>query len=100
MDRTTFIERVEREIMGYHQITDYAEIFALLLGGEALAALEKQAKTREDNFTIIYHGELNYWEGALGSSSATGPDFLGVADLILDDGGYDAWLQAVGGGIE
>jgi hypothetical protein len=100
MDRATFIERVEREIMGDHQVADYAEVFSLLVHGEALAELKKEAHRREDNFTITYHGEANYWEGNLGSSSATGPDFLGVADLILDDGGYDAWLQSLGGGIE
>ena len=100
MDRATFIERVEREIMGDYQIADYAEVFSLLLHGEALAELVKEAKLREDNFTITYHDELNYWEGSLGDTSATGPDFLGVSDLILDDGGYDAWVQTVGGGVE
>jgi hypothetical protein len=100
MDRATFIERVEREIMGDCRVTDYAEVFSLLLAGEALAELVKEAQVREDNFTITYHDELNYWEAALGDTSATGPDFLGVTDLILDDGGYDNWLQTVGGGVE
>ena len=84
MDKATFIERLESELLTDPQIGGYEDLFGLLLAGLALRGLEDTAARREEELTLVHRGdaEIGWWDISLGNCSATGADFLGTSDCV------------------
>jgi len=91
-DRDTFLSRVDRAVAD----SDYAPAFEAVLMGSALQELALEASARDEALELICHGEFGYWEGSLGSISATGPSFLGVTDLVNEALGEDPYASMLG----
>jgi hypothetical protein len=100
MDKATFIERLESELLIEPEIDGWEDLFGLLLAGLALRQLEGTAARREEDLTMVHRGddEIGWWDISLGSCAATGPDFLGTSDCV---GGavWETEQEATGPGL-
>ena len=56
------------------------------MAGLAIADLEAAAAKADEDLSLVHHGDetIGYWEGSLGTTSATGPGLLGVTDLLSE----------------
>ena len=91
-DRDTFMAQVDSAITD----SDYAPAFEAVLMGSALQELSLEASARDEALELTCHGEMGYWEAALGSISATGPSFLGVTDLMAEALSEDPYASMLG----
>jgi hypothetical protein len=84
MDKTTFVERLESEVLIDPEIEGWEDLFRLMLEGLALRELERTASRRDEDLSIVHRGDeqIGYWDISLGSCSATGPNFLGTSDSV------------------
>jgi hypothetical protein len=95
-DRDTFFAHVEQGVAD----SDYDPAFEAVLMGSALQELSLEASARDEKLELLCHGELGYWEAALGSIGVTGPSFLGVTDLVgeaLSEEPYASMVGTCGG---
>ena len=101
MTKDEFFARVESEL-AVDEGKTYDQLFEAVLAGLVLADLEARAAAADEDLTLVHHGDeaIGGWVVSLGTTSATGPGFLGATDMLIDgmyEPDYDDLVGPCGG---